>query len=213
MSFGSGVAPSDMTVSRNGADLLFTHSNGTDSVAVKNWYTSAGSVANQVERVEFADGTVWTAAQLTAQALAVTGTVGNDTLSGLTYYGNTLYGMAGNDTLNGGNMADILFGGQGADLLQGGSGDDDYRYLLGDGNDTVNDFAGTADVLRMDGLDMSAVHYWKQGNDLCIEVAEGQSMLVKNHFLSGGANRIDSFYLNGVQMSSNDMALLAQPRP
>lgn len=34
-----------------------------------------------------------------------------------------------------------------------------------------------------------------------------------NHFLSGNANRIETFFLNGVSMSSNDMALLAQPKP
>jgi hypothetical protein len=28
-------------------------------VTIKTWYTSPGSTVNQVERVEFANGTVW----------------------------------------------------------------------------------------------------------------------------------------------------------
>jgi Ca2+-binding RTX toxin-like protein len=212
--FGAGIVPSDITVTRVGADLVLAHSNGSDKVLVKNWYSpTATSTANQLERVEFADGTLWTGAYLTNVGATSTGSSGADVLNGSTSYLNVLYGMAGNDTLNGGASSDTLYGGEGTDLLQGGAGDDDYRYLLGDGNDTVNDSSGAADALRMDGLDMSAVHYWKQGNDLCIEVAEGQSMLVKNHFLSGGANKVESFYLNGMLMSSNDMAILAQPRP
>jgi Ca2+-binding RTX toxin-like protein len=211
--FGAGISASDITVSRVGTDLVLSHLNGSDKVTIKNWYTSQGSTQNQIEQIQFADGTTWAAADLTPLGLFATGTNGADTISGLSNYGITMNGLAGNDTLYGGSMGDILYGGTGADTLYGGGGDDGYRYLFGDGYDTVNDSAGAADVLRMDGLDMSAVHYWRQGNNLSIDAGNGQGVLVVNHFLSGNANRIETFFLNGVSMSSNDMALLAQPKP
>lgn len=211
--FGTGISPADITVSRAGTDLVLTHLNGSDKVTIKNWYTSQGSTQNQVEQIQFADGTTWAAADLTPLGLFATGTSGNDTLSGLSNYGITMNGLAGNDALYGGSMGDILYGGTGTDTLYGGGGDDDYRYFLGDGYDTVNDSAGVADVLRLDGLDMSVVRYWRQGNNLSIDAGNGQGVLVANHFLSGNANRIETFFLNGVSMSSNDMALLAQPKP
>lgn len=135
--FGAGIAPADIVVSRNGVHLVLSHANGSDRVTVENWYTTAGSAANQVERVEFADGTVWTNTQLTEQGLVVTGTAGNDALSGLAGFANTLYGMAGADALTGGNAVDLLFGGTGSDTLNGGTGNDEYRYLQGDGYDTL----------------------------------------------------------------------------
>lgn len=211
--FGAGISASDIAVSRAGTDLVLSHINGSDKVTIKNWYTSQGSTQNQVEQIQFADGTTWAAADLTPMGLFATGTSGNDTISGLSNYGITMNGMAGNDVLSGGSMNDILYGGTGTDTLYGGAGDDDYRYFLGDGYDTVNDSAGSADILRMDGLDMSLMHYWKVGNDLSIDAGNGQGVLVKNHFLSGNANRIETFFLNGVAMGSNDMALLAQPKP
>jgi Ca2+-binding RTX toxin-like protein len=83
----------------------------------------------------------------------ITGTAGNDTISG-TNLADSISGLEGDDTMNGGNGADRLSGGPGddaligwagADTLIGGSGDD---YLVGDVADsTENPIVESADVI------------------------------------------------------------------
>ncbi len=207
--FGSGIALGDITSVREGQDLVFAHCNNVDRVTVKDWFASSNY---QLERVEFADGTVWTGAEATAMALTQHGTDGNDTLSALSSWANSLFGNGGNDTLNGGTGNDLLVGGEGGDALKGGTGNDAYRYLAGDGFDVITDTGGT-DVLEMGGLDMSVVAYWRQGDDLSIELGDtGAGVLVTGQFVSSGANRVENFVLNGDTYSANDMQLMAQLR-
>jgi Ca2+-binding RTX toxin-like protein len=61
--FGAGITADDIIISRasnlnenRSDDLLFSHKNGTDKVIFSNWYSSE---INQLNRVEFIDGTVW----------------------------------------------------------------------------------------------------------------------------------------------------------
>ncbi len=135
--FAVGITPADIGVTRSGEDMLFTHHNGLDQVTVKGWFTSA---ANWVESIAFADLTVWSAADLTAAALVVNGTAGDDTLVG-TAMNDTLRGLAGNDTLSGGRGTDILEGGDGHDVLVAGmtaSGSTNTVLLGGAGNDRMS---------------------------------------------------------------------------
>jgi len=75
----------------------------------------------------------------------LSGGAGRDTLLGASgddvieagYGWDRLYGGDGNDTLSGGAGSDVLIGGQGADLMDGGAGDDQYRWVVGDGDDTI----------------------------------------------------------------------------
>jgi VCBS repeat-containing protein len=62
--FMTGIAVSSVRVTRSHDDLLLSvGSNG--SVTVKNWFSSS---ASRVERVEFADSTVWNESQIRARA-------------------------------------------------------------------------------------------------------------------------------------------------
>lgn len=63
-----------------------------------------------------------------------------------------LFGQGGDDELAGGVGNDQLGGGTGTDTLEGGEGDDLYVYASGDGEDTITDSAGTADVLILQGI-------------------------------------------------------------
>jgi VCBS repeat-containing protein len=54
--FGTGIAAGDMMAWRHGDNLVLSLAGGAESVSVKDWFSSA---AKRVERVEFADGTVW----------------------------------------------------------------------------------------------------------------------------------------------------------
>ncbi len=57
--FGAGINPEDITVERGDNNLKFSHINGQDRVTFENWFYAG--VVNQLNRVEFANGTVWDA--------------------------------------------------------------------------------------------------------------------------------------------------------
>jgi Ca2+-binding RTX toxin-like protein len=91
-------------------------------------------------QIEFADGTIWSAAQVQAlidQSMAVVGSTGG---TAGTYRNDSLIGLAGNDLLTPGQGNDQL------DLRAGGI--DTLQAWRGDGNDTVQ---GDLDVLRLRG--------------------------------------------------------------
>ena len=137
LTFGEGIAESDVTIRRDGTALVFSLGNGTDSIRVNNW--SNGS-DNQLERVVFADGTVLDSAALAVYATDLSGTEQADTING----GNiaeTLTGLGGDDLLNAGSGNDTLIGGGGNDRLNGG--DDNDTLIGGDGNDVLNGGRGS----------------------------------------------------------------------
>ncbi len=161
LAFGSGVAPADITFTRaadNGwlgsADsaLQLGIRNTTDKITLNAFFLldDPNTAYSPVQRLTFADGTVWNTADIvarsqltTALADTVVGTVAVDVFSGGD--GNdTLDGRAGDDTLNGDAGDDVLKGGEGNDLLQGGTGNDRLEgywgndlLLGGDGNDLL----------------------------------------------------------------------------
>ena len=137
---GAGISATDLTVTRDGVDLLITHSGGIDQLRVQNWYAEGNA---QCLSVQFADGTHLSAAQLIEAGLTVHASPGGDVLEGLAAHPNTLLGGAGDDWITGGYLNDVLAGGAGNDLLAGGGGDDTYLFNAGDGVDTILDTAST----------------------------------------------------------------------
>ena len=104
-----------MTLVRSGNDVTVEIAESTPgagdsgSVLLKN---SLDDYYGQgVESIAFADGTVWSRAQIRQRLLQAAGTPGNDTITGF----NT------NDT------------------LAGNAGDDTYLYARGDGHDTISE--------------------------------------------------------------------------
>ena len=145
--FGIGIAPADITRYRRGDDLVLSiGSSGADQLTIQGWFSDT---ARRIEQFVFADGTVWTIADLLGMPLVLTGTAGDDTLPGSDglddldgLAGNdTLYASLGDDTLSGGAGDDHLTDGQGNNLLQGGDGNDwvqGHGTLAGGaGNDTL----------------------------------------------------------------------------
>lgn len=150
LKFGPGILASDLTIHRVNADLVISHSNGTDSITFVAWYTRYGG--NQVERFEFADGTTWTSAELSALGLTIQGTDAADTASGLDFANDTILGGAGNDKLFGLGGDDLLLGGTGDDELQGDDGNDVLSG--GEGNDLLNGGAGDDQLFGESGDDI-----------------------------------------------------------
>lgn len=144
---GAGISAQDVIVTRTELDIVLSLRDGSASLSML-WYPNA---AARIERIEFADGTVWSPAQLealagpaptqdgTARADDLVGTVGRDVLWGGDSH-DTLSGLAGGDRLSGEAGNDRLDGGSGSDTLTGGAGDD--LYLVDSAGDVVNEVAG-----------------------------------------------------------------------
>jgi VCBS repeat-containing protein len=174
--FGAGIAASDITFTRSGADLVLGINGTTDQLKILNW---GYGDAYRIERVEFADGTVWDAAYLQTQAsallgLPLVGTEDNDFLVGWPGENATFQGMGGDDALLGNDGNDTLDGGIGNDSLYGGAGNDTYLFNLGDGQDTVSDSdsaVANLDTIRF-GARIAAndITFTRSGMDLVLGI-------------------------------------------
>ena len=89
--------------------------------------------AGRIEEIRFNDGTIWTSADLIERIPT-----------------------SADDIVAGDASANILAGGAGDDLLVGLGGDDVYRFVRGDGRDTIRDGANSAnDTLEIVGYDLA----------------------------------------------------------
>ncbi|MFY2597132.1 calcium-binding protein [Achromobacter xylosoxidans] len=186
--FGEGVSPADFTITRNGKHLVLTHSNGIDKITIEGWYYSHMNTAQRIERVEFADGTVWTEAELTAQGLTVHAPAAGGTIQGLDFFDNTLYGSDANDVLYGGSQAghDRLYGGKGNDTLYGGYYGGTNYLDGGEGNDTLVAQSGSTLVGGKGNDTISG----SSGNDVYLfALGDGQDTITEGD----GANDIVRF--------------------
>lgn len=132
----AGVLPADVTLSRSG-DHLVISINGTADQLTVHYFFWQEQPDRQIERIAFADGTVWDVPTITLKVL--TGTTGPDILTGYST-ADTLSGLGGTDSLYGCDGNDRLDGGTGADWMEGGSGDD--VYVVADGGDVVREYPG-----------------------------------------------------------------------
>ena len=153
---------------------------------------------NQIEELHFADGSKVMLTDipltlhqtdkddkisLTDNGDTVYAAGGNDTINGGA--GNdTIYGEAGNDTLYGDDGNDILSGGQGDDRLVGSNGDDSYLWNLGDGLDTIEEYAGRDKIVFGEGITFDDLSFTSDGYSLKITVGgnENEGMLIDAHF-------------------------------
>jgi Ca2+-binding RTX toxin-like protein len=142
--FESGVAPADVTGTRDEHDLVLHIANSSDQLRLHQWFLEGFGHTFQVQEARFANGQVW---DLTAlQQLALQGTPGPDVLNGYDS-ADSLSGFGGNDILHGGAGNDRLDGGAAADAMHGGAGDD--TYVVDNAGDVVAEgaSAGTDSVL------------------------------------------------------------------
>ena len=102
----------------NTDDLLISFVGTDDEIIVVN--TLAGSLYDQIEEINFDDGTVWNSATILQKVMAAQTT-------------------SGNDTIFGGDAEETLVGGLGDDYLSGGDGSDVYEFTRGDGKDVIRE--------------------------------------------------------------------------
>jgi len=200
LQFKSDVGPTDLTFTRSGNDLIIGIFGTSDQIRIKNQFEFTSSFWNpdRIERFDFADGTVWTAADVDQRLLRAEASAGNDTI--VAFDGNeTLDGFAGND------------------FLSGRLGQDTYIFGRGYGQDTIDENGNTtgtpvADVVTFKtGLASVDVQLSRSGNDLVIAVAGTSDQLtVKDQFISSltaeNADLVEQFaFANGTVWTPNDI--------
>jgi Ca2+-binding RTX toxin-like protein len=190
---GDGIAPADVTViaSDYGSDLVLTLAGTGDSITLDGDVNSSDA---RIEQVRFADGTIWTHAQL--MTMALTPTAGVDILYG-SYDSETISGGAGNDLIEGRAGNDILIGGTGNDVLSGSGGNDLYRFSSGDGDDVFREYTngfngwGGADTIEFGaGILPSSVIVSQadNGSDLVLSISGTSDRVTVDGGLGGGSN-------------------------
>ena len=215
--FGTGVARSDLRLRASGSDLLLSYS-AADSIRILD-ALAGGNRGTVIERLEFADGSSVTMAELLADLGTATddddvllGAEGDDSIDGLGgndliqggFGDDTLMGGAGNDTLFGGDDSDLLTGGSGDDLLDGGASHDTYVYAPGDGSDSLVDDSNDTDRLELRGIEANGVQLTRSGEDLVVRLVGSVSdrILVRDWFLGNG---IDEILFQNVQGDTFDV--------
>jgi len=154
--FKAGVVAEDVQIRREDSDLVITIGNDySDSLRVNAWFGDVFGPSNpeQVDKLVFADGTVWD--YDTIYSLATAPGEGDDYVEG-TQGDDLLHGYGGSDQIIGQDGDDLLNGGLGDDYLVGGLDSDTYVFSLWDGNDFISDWddtPGSKDVIRFgDGI-------------------------------------------------------------
>ncbi|MEZ5926569.1 MAG: calcium-binding protein [Hyphomicrobiaceae bacterium] len=127
--FGPGIAPSDLTFTSQGNDLVIALPTGETLTILQQLKSSIPF--NRVEEFRFDDGTVWSLAEILAHAGSIIGT-------------------AGDDTIIGGNLAERIEGLAGNDYLEGDAGGDTYVYSPGDGDDVIHDYGTGNDRIQFE---------------------------------------------------------------
>ena len=170
--FGAGISEGDITFARSGMDLVLGIAGTTDQITIQGW---GSGYSYPIDRIEFADGTVWDQARITSGIPApgiITGTSGSDSLAAWAGESATLQGLEGDDFLYGNSGADTLIGGAGNDYLSGGAGDDTYVFNLGDGQDRIVEDAGYLDTIQFGaGIAASDITGARNGDDLVLSIA------------------------------------------
>jgi Ca2+-binding RTX toxin-like protein len=77
--FGAGIAPTDLTLSSNGRDLVIKVGNGDDRLTIKDMYDNA---ADQIEQFAFSDGTIWSLSDINLKLAKDSITDGNLIING-----------------------------------------------------------------------------------------------------------------------------------
>ncbi|SIT42325.1 Hemolysin-type calcium binding protein related domain (fragment) [Paraburkholderia ribeironis] len=151
LQLGTGISTSSITVKGTSTSIVLTDGITGDQITLDNEMDIVNN--SGVQKVQFADGTVWTKQKL--QQMATIGTTGND----------TLYGTTGADVFDGKGGNDIEYGYGGNDVytLQQGYG------LLTIYNGTSSNIAAAGELL-IKNVDPNEIWLQRVGNNLQVDV-------------------------------------------
>src|SRR5215203_2931049 len=155
LSLGAGLTADILTFNRVGTSVTLHFAAQSGSIYLDRQFEGFD---NGVEQIAFANGTIWTKADLQSAYLASVQTVGSDVVEG--------FGTNG-----------TLQGGVGDDQLFGDYGNDTYAYNAGDGNDRIFEglSSGNGDRLSLGaGLTADVLTFDRVGTGVTLRFA-GQS--------------------------------------
>ncbi|WP_342722668.1 calcium-binding protein [Bradyrhizobium sp. B097] len=167
------IAPGGVTLTRSGENLLVRVAATGEIITVAGQFRS-GSSYTGIERIAFADSTVWDRATIAVNAW-VRGTSGNDSLS-LPADGVTVDAGKGDDAIS-----------------VSGAGSDTIKFAKGDGHDTLdNPGSGyqRSDTLELTDILSSEVQLSRAGDQMVVTVTStGDSFTVKYQFSGDGNSK------------------------
>ena len=185
--FGKDVSVDDITITRNGNDLVFGLKNTNNTLTVKNWYST---IEQRVETFQFADGLILNADQILS--------IQKDT--------------AGNDMINGSSGADFIFSTAGSDTINGSAGNDvivnqsgntTYYFNPGDGQDVIYDYTGNDTIIL--NFNSADVLFRRLSGDLVLKFkGYNDSLTIKNWFIND-SNRIETIQVKEGNISISDI--------
>lgn len=214
--FGSSITISNIELTRDADDLVFSIQGVTDSLTIEdNFEGSFGYY--EIEEYHFSDGTIWTIDDVKQQLISQSITSGNDILTG--FGGDDfLNSGSGNDTISGLSGDDLITGGLGNDVLEGGNGSDTYVYNLGDGNDLITDTQSASyetDKLVLHGINTSDVSLsvsTQDENDLILTLSDNSTIELNEFFWGYGQSIEEIIFDDGTVWTKADVeaALLTE---
>jgi Ca2+-binding RTX toxin-like protein len=195
LKIGDGVDPNNIENTRVGNNLVLIIGESGERLTVQNWYSAT---YYQLTRIEFADGTIWTAADINAKSVVLRGTDEGETIQGFSA-GDKIYGHGGDD------------------LLVGNDGHDIYVWSLGDGNDTIDDYSynkhyyGETGVLNIGAeVDPTLIELTRSSNDLvCTFDQTGESITVQNWYSADYYQLTSMNFANGTTWSRANINAIA----
>ncbi|HEX7070737.1 MAG TPA: putative Ig domain-containing protein, partial [Rhodothermales bacterium] len=179
--FDNDIRADEVRITRDGADLRVTLTDGTTSILVPGWFSNPPQVPNV--SIHFALDPTLAPEDITRTALTLRGTPLADFLQGVDGFPNAIYGEDGADRLLGGTGDDWIEGGDGFDQITGGGGND--RLDGGGFADSIDGESGNDLVIGANGDDRLS---GGEGNDI-LDGGEGED------YLTGGPG--DDVYVFG----------------
>lgn len=171
----SDIKPADVRARRNCDNIVLKIIETNDTLTISNFFTG-DSGEYQIERIWFADDTVWDVdtikqfvLQSTPDKISLSGYSSSDVIRGKNL-DDFIGGGAGNDTLYGGNGRDYLSGNEGNDTIYGEADDD--TLFGGPGHDILE--GGTGNDILYGGIGNDILYggagddmlYGEAGNDI-----------------------------------------------
>lgn len=224
--FGEGISRDDIKFRKGSLMVDLGPSSpddplaGNDQIHFTNFNGDFPDLTAAIGEIRFADGSVMDYADILAQGFDLDGTAlddaggnaligtsvtdrirgfaGSDELEGRDG-DDVLIGDGGSDRLDAGNGNDVLDGGSGNDVLAGGLGSDDYRFVHGDGLDTLVEGSlyapGLSDAEHSDrivfgeGVAREDVTLLRTADgNLTVRYGAGDEIVVEGHYNLAGAD-------------------------
>ena len=169
--FGEGIAPANVLVTRDPYGTLYLEVNEPDS---RVEIYGASSNGGAIERVQFADGTTWNAADIEARITTAPATAQGDILN-LPDGDDVVDGLAGDDQIYGNGGDDIIFGGAGNDSIEGNAGNN--LLVGGAGDDALVEGVNAGRNLFIGGEGSEFIVARAAGSIVALNAGDGEDTL------------------------------------